>query len=57
MSKQSEILSIGILTALVAFFVIAAVAVVVAPVGIDHQAYALRIQEPECRLAVGCADP
>jgi hypothetical protein len=48
MSKQSEILTIRILTALVAIFAIPAIAVFIAPVGVDHQAYALRIQDSSC---------
>lgn len=49
MSKQSEIISIGILTALVAFLAIATVGVFMAPVEMDHQAYAYWPPVPVCK--------
>ncbi|MDQ3836138.1 MAG: hypothetical protein M3270_04300 [Thermoproteota archaeon] len=53
-SKTTEMFSIGLLAVLVAFLAMEAVAVFIAPVGVDYEAHALRIQDPNCRLSGNC---
>jgi hypothetical protein len=47
MSKKSEIIKVGLMTALIAFVAISAFAIVVAPGAIANPVYAFRSQMPD----------